>query len=85
VIDVRKFSEYGEWVKAGEPGHNFELPIEYNVVRKQTYVKGKTPLRTDVTRKELESLRRDFHNVLFGGGKMGDTDVFNNLLIKNLR
>jgi type I restriction enzyme M protein len=80
VIDFREHHDYREWVEAGEPGRNFDLPVEYGTVRKQRYVKGETPLRTDVTREELETLRRDFHNVLWGGAKMGDTDVFNNLL-----
>lgn len=80
VIDFRKFHDYREWVEAGEPGHNLDIPAEYGVARKQLYVKGQSPLRTDVTRRELEELRRDFHDVLWGGQKMGDTDVFNNLL-----
>jgi type I restriction enzyme M protein len=80
VIDFREHHDYRAWVEAGEPGHNFDLPVEYGTVRKQCYVKGETPLRNDVSREELEALRRDFHNVLWGGAKMGDTDVFNNLL-----
>ena len=66
---------------AGEPGHNLDLPAEYGTVRKQKYIKGSdTDLRTDVTREEMTKLQKDFHNVLWGGAKMGDTDVFNNLL-----
>ncbi len=80
VIDFRKYHDYRTWVDEGELGHNLDLPVEYGTVRKQRYVKGETPLRTNMTREELESLRRDFHNVLWGGAKMGDTDVFNNLL-----
>jgi type I restriction enzyme M protein len=82
VIDIRKFDNYKDWVEAGELGHNLELPIEYGTVRKRKYVKGdeEHDLRKDVTRSEFEKLRRDFHNVLWGGAKMGDTDVFNNLL-----
>lgn len=80
VIDFRKHHDYHAWVEAGEPGHNLDLPLEYGVVRKHRYVKGETPLDVEVSRGELETLRRDFHNVLWGGAKMGDTDVFNNLL-----
>src|SRR5205085_5775916 len=81
IIDFRKFTEYKEWIDEGEPGHNLELPVEYGTVRKQRYIKGsKTDLRTDLTRKDLTRLQKDFHNVLWGGAKMGDTDVFNNLL-----
>lgn len=81
IIDFRKFSEFKEWAEEGEPGHNLELPAEYGTVRKTRYVKGDKPdLRTDLTRRELTQLQKDFHNVLWGGAKMGDTDVFNNLL-----
>jgi type I restriction enzyme M protein len=80
VIDFDKHHTYKAWVKEGEPSHDLELPVEYGVVRKQRYIKGESPLRTDVTKAELETLRKDFHNVLWGGAKMGDTDVFNNLL-----
>jgi type I restriction enzyme M protein len=81
IIDFRKFSEFKDWVEEGEPGHNLELPAEYGTVRKTRYVRGgKTDLRTDLTRRELTQLQKDFHNVLWGGAKMGDTDVFNNLL-----
>lgn len=80
VIDFRKYHDYRQWIEAGEPGHNFDLPVEYGVLRKRRYVKGETPLRNDLSRDEFEALRRDFHNVLWGGAKMGDTDVFNNLL-----
>lgn len=81
IIDFRKFTEFKEWVDAGEPGHNLELPAEYGIVWKPRFVKGgKTDLRTDLTRRELTQLQKNFHNVLWGGAKMGDTDVFNNLL-----
>jgi type I restriction enzyme M protein len=80
IIDFRKFTEYKEWVEAGELGHNLDLPSEYGIVRKTRYIKGKIDLRNDVTRDELTRLQKDFHNVLWGGAKMGDTDVFNNLL-----
>jgi type I restriction enzyme M protein len=81
IVDFRKFTDYKEWALAGEPGHNLDLPAEYGTVRKQKYVKsGDTDLRTDLTRQELTKLQKDFHNVLWGGAKMGDTDVFNNLL-----
>lgn len=80
VIDFDKYDNHKAWVESGEIGHNLELPEDYGTVRKQRYVKNESPLRTDVTRVELETLRKDFHNVLWGGAKMGDTDVFNNLL-----
>jgi type I restriction enzyme M protein len=80
IIDFRKFTEHREWVEAGEPGHNLELPMEYGTVRKTKYVKGKTDLRNDLTKEELARLQKDFHNRLWGGAKMGDTDVFNNLI-----
>lgn len=56
---------------------NLDLHREYGVVRKTKFVKGsRIDLRTDLTRKELTLLQRDFHNRLWGGAKIGDTDVF---------
>ena len=81
IVDFKAFTEYRPWIEAGEPGHNLDLPREYGIVRKTKFVKGsKIDLRTDLTRKELTQLQRDFHNRLWGGAKMGDTDVFKNLL-----
>lgn len=80
VVDFRKFTEHRAWVEAGEPGHNLDLPVEYGTLRKTKYVRGKTDLRTDLTREELTKLQKDFHNRLWGGAKMGDADIFNNLL-----
>jgi type I restriction enzyme M protein len=80
VIDLRKYHEHKAWIDAGELGHNLDLPIEYGIVRKHQYVKGETDLATDLTREDLTRMQKDFHNVLWGGAKMGDTEVFNNLL-----
>lgn len=81
IVDFKKFTEHKTWVLSGEPGHNLDLPAEYGIVRKRKYVKGSNnDLRTDVTRDEMTKLQKDFHNQLWGGAKMGDTDVFNNLL-----
>lgn len=81
VIDFKEFTEHRAWVEAGEPGHNLDLPREYGTVRKTKYVKGgEHDLRTDVTREEFTRLQRDFHNRLWGGARMGDSDVFKNLL-----
>jgi len=79
AINFRKHHDHAAWVQAGEPGHNLDIPREYGDLRKTRYVKGETDLRRDVALSEFEVLRRDFHNVLWGGAKMGDTDVFNNL------
>jgi len=80
IVDFSKHTEFKDWVDAGEPGHNLDLPKEYGTVRKTKYVRGKTDLNKDQTREEFTKLQRDFHNVLWGGAKMGDTAVFKNLL-----
>jgi type I restriction enzyme M protein len=81
IVDFRTHTEYRAWVIDGEPGHNLDLPREYGSVRKTRFVKGgEHDLRTDLTRIEFTRLQRDFHNRLWGGAKMGDTDVFKNLL-----
>jgi type I restriction enzyme M protein len=81
VVDFKDYTEYRAWVEAGEPGHNLDLPREYGTVRKRKFIKGgEHDLRTDLTRADFTRLQRDFHNRLWGGAKMGDTDVFKNLL-----
>jgi type I restriction enzyme M protein len=81
VIDFKEFTEFRAWVAAGELGHNLDLPPEYGTVRKTKFIKGgKRDLRADLTRADFTRLQRDFHNRLWGGAKMGDTDVFKNLL-----
>lgn len=81
IIDFKEYTEHRAWVEAGEPGHNLDLPREYGIVRKTKFVKaGEHDLRTDLTRADFTRLQRDFHNRLWGGAKMGDTDVFKNLL-----
>ncbi len=81
VIDFKQFTEHRAWVEAGEPGHNLDLPREYGTIRKTKFVKGgEHDLRTDLTRIDFTRLQRDLHNRLWGGAKMGDNDVFKNLL-----
>ncbi len=81
IIDFKEYTEYRTWVEAGEPGHNLDLPREYGTIRKKKFVKGgEYDLRTDLTRVDFTRLQRDFHNRLWGGAKMGDTDVFKNIL-----
>lgn len=79
VVDTRKYFEHEDWVAAGEPGHNFEIPDAYGAIRKQPYIKGVHPLRTDVDRAEMSRLQKDLHNRLWGG-KLGDNDVFRNVV-----
>ena len=79
TIDFKKFPTFQQWSDNGKQNPRL-IPIEYGIVRRSTYVKGSTTdLNTNVTRKELESIRWNLHNILYGGGKY-HTELFFNLL-----
>jgi len=80
TIDFKKFRTFDEWDKDGRPNPRI-IPNDYAIVRKANYVKGgKDDLRINVTRKELESVRHNLHNILYAGGKYGGGELFFNLL-----
>ncbi|WP_322007699.1 restriction endonuclease subunit M [Paraburkholderia tropica] len=87
IIDrniIVKFGEYPSWDAwdaAGQPAYSlipeyFGTPksIEYANIEKSS---GELrPLRTDVTRAEFDRLRKEFHDVIWGGGGTNNNDVF---------
>ena len=77
TIDYKKFKDYEDWEEAGKPDLML-IPKEYGIVRKPVFTKKGFPdLRTDVKRDELERIRRDLHNILWGGGKYQNELFFN--------
>jgi len=77
TIDYTKFQSYEEWVELGRSDLK-SIPINYGIVRKPTYVKGgDNDLRIDVKKDELQRIRRDLHNILWGGGKYQNELFFN--------
>lgn len=58
-----------------------ELPERYGKAQKEPYLKnGKKDLETSFTHEQLDGLRKNLHNVLWGGGGTDDNDVFSSLV-----
>ena len=75
VIDYEKFSSFESWKNVRDFAD--ELPIRYGKAQKEPYVKGgKKDLEKNFTHEQLDSLRKNLHNVLWGGGGTDDNDVF---------
>jgi type I restriction enzyme M protein len=87
VIDARRFLSFQAWDNAGRPSLD-QLPTGYATAVKSVYVNkpdsallpGERNLNSRFSRNEFLALRRDLHNVLWGGGGTPDNDVFSNLV-----
>ena len=81
IIDFNKFQTFEEWEDAGRPSIGDELPAKYGKPRKEPLVKaGKNDLIKDFTANELSGLRKNLHNVLWGGGGTDDNEIFSSLV-----
>jgi type I restriction enzyme M protein len=81
VIELSKFKDYEDWIDKGSPSIANVLPAHYNEARKEPLIKGgKRDLRKRFEPNELKALATDLHNVLWGGGGTGDTEVFTSLV-----
>ncbi|MEN3329410.1 MAG: type restriction enzyme protein, partial [Acidobacteriota bacterium] len=81
MIEFSKFENYEDWIDKGSPSIANEIPAHYNEARKEPLIKGgKRDLRKRFEPTELKALATDLHNVLWGGGGTGDTEVFTSLV-----
>jgi len=79
LIDYEKFPSFKEWKDV----RNFtdELPERYGKAQKEPYVKdGEKDLDTSFTCEQLDGIRKNLHNVLWGGGGADDNDIFSSLV-----
>ncbi|MCG2719128.1 MAG: N-6 DNA methylase [Nanoarchaeota archaeon] len=77
TIDYTKYKTYEDWEEAGRPNLML-IPKEYGIVRKPVFIKkGHPDLRIDVKKDELERIRWNLHNILWGGGKYQNELFFN--------
>ncbi|MBT7296479.1 N-6 DNA methylase, partial [Candidatus Woesearchaeota archaeon] len=79
IIDYEQFTSFEKW----EEVRNFtdELPARYGKAQKQPFVKsGKKDLDTNFSHSQLDAIRKNLHNVLWGGGGTDDNDVFSSLV-----
>jgi type I restriction enzyme M protein len=79
LIDYEKFKSFDEWREVRDFAD--ELPERYGKAQKEPYVKGgKKDLDTVFTHDQLDGLRKNLHNVLWGGGGADDNDIFSSLV-----
>ena len=79
LIDYEKFTSFDDWKEIRD--FTDELPERYGKAQKEPYIKGgKKDLETSFTHRQLDGLRKNLHNVLWGGGGLDDNDVFSSLV-----
>ena len=79
LIDYEKFSSFDVWKENRDFAD--ELPERYGKAQKEPYAKGeKKDLDTAFSHEQLDGLRKNLHNVLWGGGGTDDNDVFSSLV-----
>ena len=79
LIDYEKYSSFDTWKEIRN--YADELPAHYGKAQKEPYIKGgKKDLETNFTYEQLDALRKNLHNVLWGGGGTDDNDVFSSLV-----
>ena len=79
LIDYEKFTSFDSWKEVRDFAD--ELPERYGKAQKEPYIKGgKKDLETSFTHEQLDGLRKNLHNVLWGGGGTDDNDIFSSLI-----
>lgn len=79
LIDYEKFTSFDSWKEVRD--FTDEIPERYGKAQKEPYIKGgKKDLETTFTHEQLDGLRKNLHNVLWGGGGTDDNDVFSSLV-----
>lgn len=80
IIDYKKFPAYEEWEDVGYPSMSNELPAQYEKAQKEPFKKGTKDLEKDLSFEKIEAIRKNLHNVLWGGGSIGDNEIFASLV-----
>jgi len=79
LIDYEKFSSFDAWKEVRDFAD--ELPARYGKAQKEPYIKGGVKdLEKSFTHEQLDGLRKNLHNVLWGGGGTDDNDIFSSLV-----
>ena len=81
LINTKKFGEFEDWDKAGQPIID-SIPKNYGVAQKRKYAKvddkseNQRPLDYSVDSITFNRLRHEIHDVIWGGGGTNNNDVF---------
>lgn len=79
IIDYAKFKSFDVWKNVRD--YTDTLPSYYEKPLKIPYIKkGNKDLEKNYTHKQIDAIRKNLHNVLWGGGGTDDNDVFSSLV-----
>jgi len=79
LIDFNKYNSFEAW--KNDRNYADEIPARYGRAIKEPYIKGgKKDLEKRFVGEQLEALRTNLHDVLWGGGGTDDNDVFSSLV-----
>lgn len=79
IIDYEKEKVFSNWEEKRE--FTDKLPSHYGNPVKEAFRKGgNKDLETDFTHDQLDGLRENLHDVLWGGGGTDDNDIFSSLV-----
>lgn len=81
IIDFQKYPNYEEWEKAGFPSVSDTIPEKYEKAQKIPLIKGsQKDLNKIFSSEYLDGIRKNLHNVLWGGGSIDDNEIFASLV-----
>ena len=79
VIDYNQYKSFNSW--KNERNYANEIPANYGLPIKEPYIKGGIKdLDKEYTKAQIDSIRTNLHNVLWGGGSVSDNDIFTSLV-----
>jgi type I restriction enzyme M protein len=81
IVNFGEFPSWEAWDALGQPAYSvipqyFGTPKSIEYANLEAPFGELRPLRTDVTRAEFDRLRKEFHDVIWGGGGTNNNDVF---------
>ncbi len=81
ILNLDEHPSWDSWDKEGQPSNSI-IPESYGIPKNIEYANVDSPteekrgLRTNVTRAEFDHLRKELHDVIWGGGGTNNNDVF---------
>ncbi|WP_166373357.1 N-6 DNA methylase [Psychromonas sp. SA13A] len=81
IVNFDEHPSFDDWDKDGQPSNSI-IPEKFDIPKNVEYAnidqpsKEQRSLRTDVTRSEFDRLRKELHDVIWGGGGTNNNDVF---------
>ena len=77
IINYKKYKKYEDWKKSGF-AYSDKFVARYGTPERKIYKNNeKFGLAKEISTQNIDSLGKEMHNVLWGGGGTTDSDVFN--------